>query len=446
MSANDKDVLELAKWAAKAAKSRGAADVRVNANRGTECILEWRDGKVDRVRESTTLSLEASLFVDGRYSVNTTSDIRKPALEKFLDETIAMTRALARDPHRVLPDASRYANRFAGDLKLRAPGAEATSAAFRRRAVADLEKAARSGPGAAKIVSVTTACSNAIWEWATVASNGMEGTDAQSSFALSASVSVGDAGGRKPRDYSSAVCCASGSLPSAEQIGRDAAERTMRRIGARPRETRDYPCVIEARCVNNLVGGLLAALQGNNIQQKRSFLADKLDQGLTNALMTLVDDPYVVGGLGSRLFDNEGMTTQKRVIVDKGVLKHFYLDTYYAHKLKMEPTSGGTTNLLWDLGKRDLAGLIEQMGTGLLITGFNGGNSNSATGDFSTGVSGMWIEGGKAVSPIAEMNLTGNHLTFWKKLLEVGSDAYVYSSHRHPSLRFDNVQFSGTGT
>ena len=137
------------------------------------------------------------------------------------------------------------------------------------------------------------------------------------------------------------------------------------------------------------------------------------------------------------------MASVKRPIIEKGVLKTFLLDTYYASKLNMEPTTSGVSNAVFSYGDKDLDGLLKAMGKGILITGFSGGNSNSATGDFSIGIRGLWIENGKPSRPIAEMNMAGNHLIFWNKLVEMGSDAYLNASVRCPSLRFDKVQFSG---
>jgi PmbA protein len=137
------------------------------------------------------------------------------------------------------------------------------------------------------------------------------------------------------------------------------------------------------------------------------------------------------------------MSTRPRPLFERGVLRNYYLDTYYARKLGLEPTSGARTNLVYEPGKRSLDELLAAMGTGILVTSFLGGNSNSATGDFSVGIQGQWVEQGKLVHPVSEMNLSGNHLRFWKKLVELGSDPFHYSSNRIPSLRFDKVQFSG---
>jgi PmbA protein len=223
-----------------------------------------------------------------------------------------------------------------------------------------------------------------------------------------------------------------------------ATERAIARVGESRRPTGKYPCVIEAVAAGRLVDALLAGLDGQSIQQRKSFLADRIGQRVGSRLLSVMDNPHVVTGLGSSTFDGEGMATRERPLFDKGVLKNFCLDTYYGRKLGKEPTSGSRTNLVWPSGSRDVAGLLRAMSKGILVTGFNGGNSNTATGDFSFGIQGQWVEGGKIVAPVAEMNLAGNHLEFWKSLLEVGNDPFVYSSNRRPSLLFDKVQFSGT--
>ncbi|MFH1143534.1 MAG: metallopeptidase TldD-related protein, partial [Candidatus Eisenbacteria bacterium] len=204
-----------------------------------------------------------------------------------------------------------------------------------------------------------------------------------------------------------------------------------------------YPCVIENLVVGRAMGGLMGALSGGAIQQQRSFLADKIGQPIASETLTVIDDPHVPGGLGSRVFDGEGMTANRMPVIEKGILRNFYLDTYYASKLGLAPTTVGQSNLVFASGTRDLEALLQAMGTGILVTGFMGGNSNSTTGDFSVGIRGHWIENGRRVQPISEMNLAGNHLEVWRHMVEAGSDVWGMSSTRSPSLRFDELQFSG---
>jgi len=437
-------VLDQARAAAAAAKKRGAGDVRVSVYRTRGSRTEWRDGKLDRLRQSTRMGLSVTLYVDGRYSSNATNDLRPAAVDSFLDECIAGTRVLAQDPHRHLPDPARYAGRFTGDLQiLDEASAQAVTAADRQRTAQAIERAARSGPGADRIISVTTSCSDRLGESAMVTSNGMEGTRRVTSFSIFAETSIRGEEGRKPEGWRYATSCHRAKLPSLDSIGQEATRRAMANLGAKPEPSGEYPCIIENVVTSRLLRGLFRPLYGNAIQQKRSFLADKLGQAIASPLLTITDDPLLPGGLGSGTYDGEGMATVARKVIHQGVLRSFFIDTYYGSKLGKEPTTGSTSNLVFSPGDKDLTQLLAAMSRGILITGFSGGNSNPATGDFSVGVRGQWIEDGKPVRPISGMNLAGNHLTFWNQLRELGSDPYAYSTIRCPSLRFDAVQFSG---
>jgi PmbA protein len=276
-----------------------------------------------------------------------------------------------------------------------------------------------------------------------VTSNGMEGTRLTSYFSVFAETAVKGIGERKPEGWCEAFTHHKHNLPNLESIGREATRRALQGIGAKQEKSGEYPCVIENKVVGRLLNGLLSPLEGWAIQQKQSFLADKVGNEVVSSNFSLTDDPHVIEGLGSRKYDSEGMSTQMMPVFEKGVLKNFYLDTYYASKLGKQPTTGLRTNLVFLAGDRDLPALLREMGSGILITGFAGGSSNSATGDFSMGISGMWVEKGQPVRPLSEMNLAGNHLSFWKKLVELGNDPYQYSSRMCPSMRFDKVQFSG---
>jgi PmbA protein len=382
--------------------------------------------------------------VDGRYSANSTSDLRPEALDRFVADNITLTRLLANDPHRKLPDPGRYANRHGGDLQLfDEEGAARITAVELRRRAEQQEQAARSTKEDVKIVSVTGTAYDSLSESAMATSNGMEGSRQGTSFGLYTVVSAQDRGDRKPMGYHYVNRRRLADLPSVEVVGQEAVRRVMMELGAKPEKSGLYPCVIENRVVGRLLGGFRGPLSGNAIQQRRSFLADKLGKKIAAPVLTIVDDPWRPGGMASMTYDSEGMSTIRRPIIEKGVLKSFYLDTYYASKLGKEATIGSSTNLVFDLGNRDLAGLLRAMKRGILITGFSGGNSNSATGDFSIGIRGQWIEDGKPVRPVAEMNLAGNHLKFWANLVELGNDPHLSSATLAPSLRFKAVQFSG---
>ena len=436
-------LLERAQGAMKAGLKRGAQGVRASATRSRESTVEYRDGKLDRVRESTQLSLNVTLFVDGRYSSSSTNDLRPPAVEKFLDEVIAQTRLLAKDPARGLADPARYAGRSTADLRLHDPVVLGVTPDHRRRAVQELEAAARGATGADRIVAVQSSWTDETSEGALVCSNGMDGTTARTACGCDAVVTVRDEGGRKPEGYWLSWTRHLGDAAPFAAVGAEATRRALRQVGAKPAKTGEYPCVIENSATGRMIGALLFPLGGPAIQQKQSFLAGKIGQAVASKVLSITDDPHVKAGLGSRYYDGEGMATRPRPIVEKGVLRSYYLDTYYARKLKLEPTTGGHTNLVFNTGTRDLHALLREMRDGILVTGFIGGNSNPATGNFSFGIRGLLVEKGQPTRPVSEMNLSGNLLAFCKRLVETGNDPFPYSATRCPSLRFDKVQFSG---
>ena len=185
------------------------------------------------------------------------------------------------------------------------------------------------------------------------------------------------------------------------------------------------------------------AMGGRAIQQKRSYLDGMLGKKVASGQLTVVDNPFLEKGMASRYFDSEGLAAEERVMIDKGVLKNYYIDYYYGQKLGMEPTSGSSSNLLFALGTRSLEELINDVDKGIFITGFIGGNSNSTTGDFSFGIVGILIENGKLTQPVNEMNISGNAKDFWLQLTETGNDPYPYSSYQAPSMLFSDIYFSG---
>ena len=252
-----------------------------------------------------------------------------------------------------------------------------------------------------------------------------------------------DPDGRRPEDWDAATARFLSDLPAPAAIGRGAAERALSRIGSEKGESAVTPVLVDARAAGRLVGALFGALSGSSLQQKRSFLEGKLGTRVGSDWLDVKDDPLVVRGLGSRLWDGEGIAARPFPVIEKGILASYYVDTYYGRKLSMAPTTSRVSNLSWRLGPDGRDGLLAAMGEGLLVTGFLGGNSNSTTGDFSLGVQGFRVRGGKLAGPVGEMNASGNLADLWQKLSGVGDDPYPYSSMRTPSLLFSGIQIAG---
>ena len=232
-------------------------------------------------------------------------------------------------------------------------------------------------------------------------------------------------------------------LPPAEQIAAEALQRGLDSMGRKKVKSGKLPLLLENSAVGGLFGHVLPSFSAAAIQQKQSFLEGRQGQRIGSENLTLIDDPTLVRGLGSRYYDGDGIAAKKLTIVEDGILKNYYVDVYYGRKLGIQPTTGDASNVTFKTGRRSGSELETDLDRGILVTGFIGGNANSTTGDYSLGISGWLIENGKRVQPVSEMNISGNFIELFEKLVETGNDPYIYSSLRSPSLLFDGVSFAG---
>jgi PmbA protein len=425
------------------AKRAGAREAAARGYRVREVSLEFRDGKVEKISEATRRGVGIELFVNDRYSAVSTSDLRPDALKTLITDSIAVAKTLAPDPYRALPDPALYKGQSSVDLKLEDPKYDAVTADHTQRFAKELHDAARGVRGNEAILSVSSWAGTTLNENWLMTSNGFSGANRGTSYSVGAQVSAKDADGRRPEEYDYASSRLWSALPAADKIGRSAGERTLARLGAKKSASATMTVIVDNRSSGRLVSTLLAPLQGASIQQKRSFLENKLGQQLFSPLLTISDQPLLPGGFGSRTFDNEGIAARPRVVFEKGTLKSYYIDNYYGRKLKLAPTSGSTSNLAWELGTKSNPQLLADIKDGLLVTGFIGGNSNAGTGDFSLGLIGFRVRNGAIAEPVSEMNISGNSLEFWKKLAAVGNDPFPYSAMRTPSLVFEDVSIAG---
>ncbi len=438
------DLLDVTRRAAALALRKGAKEVAAGAYRARHVEVAWRDGKLEKVTEATTRGLGLDLYVDGRYASVSTSDLREGALERFVEDAVALARTLTPDPYRRLPDPELYRGRPEVDLELEDPTHGALDAAERRRLAASLEAAARGVPGAERILSVTASASDSLAESVLVQTNGFEGTKRGTDFWISAEVTVKDPDGRRPEEYAASGGRFRAALEAPEVVGRRAAERALSRIGSAKGESALVTMAVENRTSGRLLAALVGPLAAAAVQQKRSFLEGRIGEPIGSPLLDVSDDPLVPRGLGSRLYDSEGISARPFPLFEKGALRNYFVDTYYGRKLGLAPTTARSSNLAWKLGAMPREGLLARMGDGILVSGFLGGNSNGTTGDFSLGVRGFRVRGGRVAEPVGEMNVSGNHLELWRRLVAVGNDPYPYSAMRTPTLIFEGVQLAGT--
>lgn len=431
---------KLAQWAMDFALKNGCQAAQVNLYSESNTSFDLRDAKMDKLQQASENGMRISLYVDGRYGSYSTNRLDKKELEAFIKNGIDSTRYLAEDKARVLPDASRYYKGGQPDLQLTDSKFDAVHPDDKvalAKAVAD-EVMGKDD----RIISVETSWSDGEYANYRLASNGFEGDSQGTWYSLSGSVSVKGEGEARPSSYWYESSLYFDKLIK-ENIGKKALERVLRKLGQKKVKSGKYTMVVDPMNASRLLSPIISALNGSALQQKNSFLLNKLNEKIGSSKVTLMDEPHLIGASGARYFDHEGVATKRGPILENGVLKTYFIDTYSGKKMDVEPTISGPSILVLQPGSKDLEGLIAGQKKGILITGFNGGNCNSTTGDFSYGIEGFLIENGKLTTPVSEMNITGNMLSLWSSFVEAGNDARLTSSWRIPSLVFEGVDFSG---
>ncbi|MDR0994974.1 MAG: TldD/PmbA family protein [Tannerella sp.] len=422
------------------ARKNGCQAVRAMLYAGTSSAYEVRDMKIDRLSEASESSLRLQLFVDGRYGSYSTNRLEKDELEKFILDSISATRFLTEDRARCLPDAGLYYMGGGSDLHLLDPTYEKVQPDEKIRIV--MRACAEMTGHDKRLVSATTSYGDERVERYLIDTNGFEGSAASSSFSLSAEASIRGEGEARPEAYWFDSSLFFDKLQK-NGIGSRALERALQRLGQRKVASGKYAMLVDNLNAPQLVAPLINALYGSSIQQKNSFLLGKKGQQVLGRNIRLSDEPHLCGAVGARYFDNEGVATREMPVFEEGVLKNYYIDTYYAGKLDLPQTVDSPSVLRLEPGDKDLEGLLASVDKGILVTGFNGGNSNSSTGDFSYGVEGFLIEHGRLAQPVNEMNITGNFISLWNRLLAAGNDPHKAVPGKIPSLLFDGVDFSG---
>lgn len=438
---DNKEKFELAEWVSKKALQNGAEQVTVRVSKGRSVDVTFRDGKIENLQESTQNALNLNIYVQHKYSGHSTCVLQKDSLEKFIKQAVDSTKYLTADEYRSLPDPGLYPSDTSGDLNifdLQQAGIETSE---RVKIVTEIEEAAQAE--SKSIISVTSSFSDSFDESLLLQSNGFVGESRSTYFEAGASVTVKDEKDGRPEDWFYASTRFFKDLPDKKSIGQLAAQRALKKLGQKKIQSGTYTMLVENRAAARLVYVFLQAMSARSIQQKSSFLDGMKGKKIASEKLTMIDDPFIKKGLSSRLFDNEGIAAKKRFMIEKGVLRDYYVDNYYGKKTGMEPTSGSSSNLVFENGSRSFADMMKDIKKGIIINGFLGGNSNSTTGDFSLGIVGALVEDGKIVHPVNEMNISGNAKDFWNQLVEVGSDPYPYSSVKIPAMVFENVNFSG---
>ena len=438
----NKEMIDICEFILKTAKKAGADACRVGFNKSRYVEVRYREHKPENVSEAATSNISIQIFADGCYSSQGTSDLRKSAMKAFVENAVKSAELLEKDPYRSLPDPVYYEGRTKKDLKTLDPEYDSITPDQRHAMAKELETACLEA-GGDKVISVSTQVYDVLNEELVLTSNGFSGERQSSVCYTFGEMTARDEGDRRPNGYNYALGRSYRKLPSCSETGKGAAKRTLDLMGGKKIATETLPVIIENRIVGTVLNQFTSAMSGTSLQQKRSFLLDKKGEKLGSRAFTLVDDPHIIEGLGSSTYDGDGFATKKRTVVKNGVVNEYFIDWYRSRKLEVKPTTGSPSNLVLPPGERSLAEIMKDLGRGILINGFIGGNSNSNTGDFSIGITGKLFDKGEFTQNVAEMNIADNHLKFWEKLVEAANDTWTYSSILTPSLVFDDIVVSG---
>ncbi|MCK5831226.1 MAG: metalloprotease PmbA [Methylococcales bacterium] len=256
---------------------------------------------------------------------------------------------------------------------------------------------------------------------------------------------LGERDGNMQRDYWYSISRKAEKLESAKDIGMMAAERTIKRLGARSLTTRQSPVLYSAEVASGLIGSLIGAISGGSLYRKSSFLLDALDTQILPGFIRIHEQPHLKMALGSSVYDSEGVSTIARDIVSEGVLQGYVLASYSARKLGMQSTgnAGGVHNLTVDSGDNDFAAMLKQLDTGLLVTELMGQGVNRVTGDYSRGASGFWVENGQIQYPVEEITIAGNLKDMYKNIVSVGNDVDYRGNIRTGSILIEQMAIAG---
>jgi PmbA protein len=426
-----------------------AADVLIGE--GTDFSVTVRKGQVETLTDAGSKALGIRVFVGKRTATSYTSDFSAEALRRLVEETVAMARVTGEDPAAGLPE--EMVPPEAIDLGLHDPSPASLPTAERIERARRAEAAALS---ASPEITNSQGGSYGSDEDTVVLANtlGFLGSYRSSSVSLSA-VPVAERDGQMERDYWYTTGRGLGDLLSPEEVGRIAAERTLRRLGARQVPTCEVPVVFDPETAAEILGHVFRALSGYSVFRNATFLKGRLGERVASPLVTVVDEGRRPRGLGSRPFDGEGLPTRRNVPLEAGVLRHYLCDTYAARKIGARSTgsarrgvaggpSVGASNLSFAAGATPPEEIVGGVERGLYVTDLIGFGVDLVSGDYSQGAAGQWIEKGRFVHPVHEVTIAGNLKEMLRDVDAVGNDLEFRGSSASPTLRVRKMTVSGS--
>jgi len=451
----DNNEIQIARECIDIALRKGADAARVSLNKCVSDTVTLLNGNIDKVTHSEDRSLYFYIFADGRYGTFSTNRLYASELDSFIANSIEMVRMLGEDECRRLPDAGRTEKNAGTGFELglydRTYEKQDINSRIETTFAISIFKKLPEHPDY-RIISEECEYTDSYDDTFLIDSQVFEGRHLETTFSAFSEITIQDSEGNKYSGFWWE------NTPFEERlnpgmISPNALNNAIRQIGPKPRKGGKYRMVVDRTCASRLVSPLFTALNASSIQQKMSFLEGCHGMKVFSEGLTIKDLARTPGAAGSRLFDTEGVATRDCPVIENGVVKHFFVNTYMSHKMGIEPTVEDISRPCMspfikgiDLTDKEkevsLEDILKFCSNGIYVTGFNGGNCNPVTGDFSYGVEGFAFKNGKITHPVREMLITGNMKELWTSLLAAGTDARESARWQIPTIAFDGVSFS----
>lgn len=451
VSGVETDLRDLAAAVVSRAMKAGATAAEAAVREGSEFATSVRMGEVETLKESGSRAIGLRTFLGQRAASTYSSDFSEEGIQRLISGALELARVTSEDRYSGIPEPDQLGS--LGDLKLyyedvySLPPEERIDYARRaERAALEADARMKNSDGGS--------FEAAIGHRVLANSHGFIGEYRRSYCSVAAAPIAQDETGNMQRDYWYSQARTMAKLESAESVGREAARRTLRRLGARKIVSTQVPIVLDPMVAGSLLDNIFDAVNGDAIYRQSSFLANKLGEQVAARHITVVDDGTIPGGFGSEPFDGEGVPTRRTVVIENGVLKSYLLNTYTAKKLGLKTTGNaarglagtpgiGAGNFYLEKGDRAPQQIIGAIKQGLYVFQFLGFGVNMVTGDFSRGVSGLWIENGELAYPVEEVTVAGNLKDMLNNISETGNDLEFRSSIAAPTLRIDGMMVAG---
>lgn len=445
-------LIDIALAATRRALELGATGAECTISEGEEFSASVRMREVENLKQAGSRGAGIRVLAGNLTGSSRTSDLSPQGLETMVRGALDLARITTPDPHAGLPDAADL-GRFEGpDLRLYDDSVSRIETEWK---IAQAMKAEEVALAADARITNSEGASFDSYLGSRVFANslGFAGEYRTSSCGLSV-VPVAKQNGSMERDYWQTAAREVSRLESPEEVGRRAAERALRRLNPRKVPTQKVPVIFEPRTARMLLGDLFDAVNGGSIYRQASFLTGKLGEKVASETLTIVDDATMPGLFGSSPFDDEGVASRRTVVIERGVLRSYLLNTYTARKLGLKTTGNasrglagnagvGPGNFYIEAGARSEADLIAGVRQGLYVTELIGASANTVTGDYSSGAAGLWIESGELAYPVSEITIAGNMQQMLMNLEQVGADLEFRSSIASPALLIGEMTISG---